>query len=54
VAVRLQEGFLNEVGGIGLALQPPADLHAGQQFQVAAVALQELPQRSTRVRPRQV
>jgi WD40 repeat protein len=40
----LEEGFLDEVVGVGLALQAAADLQAGQQGQVVAVQLEQLPQ----------
>ena len=40
----LQERLLDQVGGVDLALQPPADLQPGQQRQVVAVQLQQLPQ----------
>ncbi len=42
VAVGLQEGVLHDVGGVGLAAQPPADLQACQQQQVRPVVLQHL------------
>jgi hypothetical protein len=42
--VGVEEGFLNEVRRIDLALQPPPDLEPGQQFQVVAIPLQQLTQ----------
>jgi hypothetical protein len=40
-----QERFLDQVRGIGLAAQPPADLHPGQEPQVVPIQLEELSQR---------
>ena len=45
VAVGLQESFLNDVGGVELALETPADFDTGQQAQIVAIALQQRPQR---------
>src|SRR5262249_32730803 len=41
VAVRFHEGLLDQIGGLDLAAQVPAQLHAGQERQVAAVTLQD-------------
>ena len=38
----LQEGLLDEVGGVDLALEPDADLEPGQQAEVIAIDLQQL------------
>src|SRR5262249_1604827 len=40
LAVGLQQGLLGEVGGVELALVVRAEVHAGQQAEVVAVALQ--------------
>jgi hypothetical protein len=40
-AVRFQERFLHQVGGVGLSLKPPADSKAGQHRQVAAIVFQQ-------------
>ena len=37
VAMRFEAGFLHQVGRVGLALQPPADLRASQQRQVLTI-----------------
>ena len=52
VLVRLQERLLDEVGGIDLALEALADLHPGQQGQVAPVHLQQSPERGGVAGPR--
>ena len=53
-AVRLEEGLLGEIGRVDLALQPPADLHAGQERQVIAITIEKLAQRLAVSRPRRL
>jgi hypothetical protein len=48
--VRFQKDILDNVGGIDLPLQPPADLHTGQDRQITPAELQELTQGGTTAR----
>jgi hypothetical protein len=49
----LQEGLLDQICGIDFALEPPANLHPGQQSQIAAIQLQELSQGGAAPHPSQ-
>src|SRR4051812_25200599 len=50
LVMRLQEGLLDQIGGIYFSLQAPADLQPGQQLQIAVVKLQELAESRTTAR----
>ena len=53
ITLGFQEGLLDQVRGIDLALQPAADLQPGQQRQIPAIALQQLAQGGAMTRSRQ-